>query len=195
MKISFRYNKIAKPLLFLSCALFLFFFAAPMVHAVNFESGIPGVGEAGAAGATLPSLTRYVSFLYVFVLGMVGIAAFVSLVIWGTVWVATGIVDKKALALESIKNTFIGIGIALTAFIILNTINPDLVSLSLPTQKPIGKSAVSGAGNSCEKITGKGEADKISCKKIIGCCWNVETILSETGGSMTFGSCQLTPCN
>lgn len=175
----------------------LFFFAvAPAVQAVNFESGIPGVGEAGAAGKPLPTLTSYVSFLYVFVLGMVGIAAFISLVIWGTVWVATGIVDKKALALESIKNTFIGIGIALTAFIVLNTINPDLVELSLPTATPIEKSAVSAAANNCKKVSGHTPTDEVACRNIAGCCWEVVTVVPELGGaSVEIGSCKLAPCN
>lgn len=116
----------------------LFFFLIPTTHAVVFESGIPGVGPEGAQGAPLPtSIAKYVSFLYIFVLGMVGIAGFVSLVIWGTVWVATGIVDKKAMALESIKNTFIGIGVALTAYILLSIINPNLTVLKIsPLRQP-----------------------------------------------------------
>lgn len=44
----------------------------------------------------------------------------------------SGIVDKKVAALDGIKNALYGIGIALTAFIILNTINPDLTVIKLP---------------------------------------------------------------
>lgn len=105
----------------------------PVAHAVQFESGIPNVGPGGARGADIPDLSTYISFLYTFVLGIVGIAGFVSLVVWGTVWVASGIIDKKAMALESIKNTFIGIGLALIAYVILNTISPQFTEIKVPS--------------------------------------------------------------
>lgn len=131
MPLSIRIYKKIAPYVF--AAFFVFFFGIMPAHGVVFESGIPGI-EAAAPGKALPSdITTYIGFLYTFVLGIVGIAGFISLVIWGTVWVATGIIDKKQMALESIKNTFIGIGIALTAYIILNTINPDLITLKSPS--------------------------------------------------------------
>ncbi|OGD23530.1 hypothetical protein A2Z10_00555 [Candidatus Azambacteria bacterium RBG_16_47_10] len=199
---SFTPHKLT--LFFLSFFLF-FVLTASSTHAVVFESGIPGVGQGGAAGADVPSLVKYVSFLYVFVFGMVGIAGFISLVIWGTVWVATGIVDKKAMALESIKNTFIGIGIALTAYVILNTINPDLVKLSLPSATPIEPTTPSSVtsptlpmvlSDFCFSLTGnRSEADKLQCKKISGCCWQ-EPIIDETGsgGSIYLNFCSKSPC-
>lgn len=111
----------------------VFFIGTSVYAAPVLESGIPGVGAGGARGAVLPSLPTYINYLYIFVLGLVGIAGFISLVIWGTVWVGSAVVDKKAMAMERIKTTFIGIGIALTAYIMLNTINPDLAIIKVPT--------------------------------------------------------------
>lgn len=102
------------------------------VCVARLESGIPGVGPGGAGGQGVPNVPTYINYLYVFVLGFVGIAGFISLVIWGTVWVGSAVVDQKARALEGIKNTLIGIGIALTAFIMLYTINPDLTVIKTP---------------------------------------------------------------
>src|SRR3989344_2411160 len=102
-------------------------------RAVVLESGIPGVGAGGAQGQILPDLPTYINYLYIFVLSFVGIAGFVSLVIWGTVWVGSAVVDQKTRALEGIKNTLTGIAIALTAFIMLYTINPDLTIIKVPT--------------------------------------------------------------
>lgn len=113
------------------------FFIAASARAVVLESGIPGVGTGGAQGAPAPSLATYINYLYIFVLGFVGIAGFVSLVIWGTVWIASAVIDKKALALEKIKSTLTGIAIALTAFLMLYTINPDLTLIKVPTIRPI----------------------------------------------------------
>ncbi len=126
-----RHN-LKKQMLFTGCAALLLFLVGASAHAVVLESGIPGVGVGGAQGAPLPDLATYINYLYIFVLSFVGIAGFISLVIWGTVWVASAVVDKKARAMEGIKNTLIGIGIALTAFIMLYTINPDLVIINIP---------------------------------------------------------------
>ena len=99
--------------------------------ATTLEVGIPGV-EGAAPGDTVSSVPTYIKYLYYFVLGLVGIAGFSSLVFWGAVWAGSGIVDKKAQAIAGIKNTLTGIGIALTAFILLNTINPDLIVIKTP---------------------------------------------------------------
>lgn len=117
----------------LSCMFFLF--AAPSLAAV-LEVGIPGQEEA-APGADLPTLEQYMRYVYFFMLGTVGIAAFISLVWYGVMWIYSGIVEKKSEALEGIKNTFIGLGLAFGAYIILYTVNPDIVSLRAPTLSPI----------------------------------------------------------
>src|SRR3989344_2903345 len=98
--------------------------------ATTLEVGIPGT-EA-MPGSVAPSVPMYIKYLYYFVLGLVGIAGFSSLVFWGAVWAGSGVVDKKAQAIAGIKNTLAGIGIALTAFILLNTINPDLIVIKMP---------------------------------------------------------------
>ena len=123
-----------KALLFISIFYFLFSSFSVASAATTLEVGIPGapVGESGKVTVSDPS--QYISFVYLFVLGFVGIAGFVTLVIWGTAWIASGVgPDKKAAALEGIRNSLIGIGIAFLAFIMLNTINPDLVANRAPT--------------------------------------------------------------
>lgn len=126
--------------LFPLIALTLFF--AFSAHATLIESGIPGGGSssglqpgntADTIGQDVITPAQYVRYLYLFVMGFVGIAGLVTLIIWGTVWTASGVVDKKAAAMEGIKNTLYGIGVALTAYILLYTINPDLTILKTPS--------------------------------------------------------------
>lgn len=118
-------------------------FSGVAAHAaVVLESGIPGVEEGGRQGAKLPGLATYINYLYIFVLSFVGIAGFISIVVWGTVWVSSAVVDQKTRAMEGIKNTLIGIGIALTAFIMLTTINPDLTVIKIPKIEPLKKATV-----------------------------------------------------
>ncbi|MEK7520441.1 MAG: hypothetical protein AAB581_04350 [Patescibacteria group bacterium] len=127
------------------CVLLLGISACAAHAAVTLESGIPGADDPntpnvieGQAGATVDiTLDRYINLLYLFALGFVGIAGFVALVIWGVVWTFSGIVDKKAMAMEGIKNTLIGIGIALTAYLILFTINPSLVNITWQETKNV----------------------------------------------------------
>ncbi len=102
--------------------------------ATTLEVGIPGQIN---PGSDLPSVPVYIKYLYLFVLGFVGIAGFASIAVWGAVWAGSGVVDKKAAALDGIKNALYGIGIALTAFIILNTINPDLTVIKAPSVAPV----------------------------------------------------------
>lgn len=103
--------------------------------ATTLEVGIPGQI---APGSNLPGIPEYIKYLYLFVLGFVGIAGFASIVFWGAVWAGSGVVDKKQQAISGIKSTLTGIGIALTAFIILYTINPDLTVIRAPNVGNVG---------------------------------------------------------
>jgi|GEM_PF-3519910 len=124
---------------------------------IILEAGIPStandnglsIGEHKSSDVT-PA--KYISFIYMFMVGLVGIAAFASLVFYGIVWIYSGVSEKKSEAMEGIKNTFIGILLALSAFIILNTINPRLVTLKDP--QFVSFSAEDAAKNQPIKILG-----------------------------------------
>lgn len=126
-----------KLLLFMFPVLAVMLFFALSAHATLIESGLPGGGpdQEGLKPGTekIVAPAEYIRYLYLFVMGFVGIAGVVTLVIWGTVWTASGVVDKKAMAMEGIKNTLYGIGLALSAYIFLYTINPDLTVIKTPT--------------------------------------------------------------
>lgn len=157
------------------------FFIAASAHAVVLESGIPGVGEGGRQGATtLPGLATYINYLYIFVLSFVGIAGFISIVVWGTVWVSSAVVDQKTRALEGIKNTLIGIGIALTAFIMLTTINPDLTVIKIPRVDPPKKATLLN----CSQYS------SVTCPATQGCLNTaVGCINNPNPASSTKGAC------
>ncbi len=116
------------------------------------EVGIPGQLSSGEHTASDITPAKYISFIYMFMVGLVGIAGFASLVFYGIVWMYSGVSEKKAEAIEGIKNTFIGILLALSAFIILNTINPTLVTLKDP--KFVSFSAEDATKNQPIKILG-----------------------------------------
>lgn len=141
-----------KLLLFMFPILAVMLFFTLSAHATLIESGLPGGGpdqEGLKPGNDEKIITpaEYVRYLYLFVMGFVGIAGLVTLIIWGTVWTASGVVDKKAAAMEGIKNTLYGIGIALSAYLLLFTINPDLTVIKTPTLTKIDTNI---KGEGCE---------------------------------------------
>lgn len=117
--------------------LMLILVSTPFVHAVVLESGIPNTDLKPGTDIKDLSIAQYINYLYLFVLGVVGIAVFASLVFWGVVWISSGIADKRSMALGKIKDAFTGLAIAFGAYIILNTINPDLLTLKEPETKEV----------------------------------------------------------
>ncbi|MBI1755198.1 hypothetical protein HY250_02920 [Candidatus Azambacteria bacterium] len=162
-----RFSKTTALILLL---LFLLPAFTSLVHAeTKLEVGIPGTPGV-AAGGSVAGPAQYIKYIYLFVLGFVGIAGFVTLVIWGTVWTASGIIDQKARAMEGIKNSLIGIGIAFTAFILLNTVNPDLTIIKAPTVSSIKSNANASsqtfAGSIIPTVTAPGVTGKVAA-----CCY------------------------
>lgn len=72
------------------------------------------------------SLGDLLSTLYVFVLSLVGISALVMILIGGIMYMVQGDKDPTQ-AKAMIKNAIFGLVLALTSWLILYTINPDLV--------------------------------------------------------------------
>jgi len=112
--------------LLIFCSLFAFHFA---LADYEIEVGLPDVSKGTTVG-----LAEYINYLYLFGLGLVSIAALGSLVIGGFMYMLSDTVTSKDKAKEYINGAIYGLILALAAYLILNTINPDLVnwSLSLP---------------------------------------------------------------
>ena len=76
--------------------------------------------------------------LYTYALGLSGTLAVIMIVYGGVKYVASGgSVAARSDALDIIKNAVWGIVLLGGAYLILNTINPDLTRLSSPTLEPI----------------------------------------------------------
>jgi len=72
-------------------------------------------------------LASYIRYLYIFGLSAVGVAALGALVIGGFLYMGADTVTTKDKAREYINGAFLGLLIGLGAYLILNTINPDLL--------------------------------------------------------------------
>jgi len=75
-------------------------------------------------------IARYISAIYNYGVGIVGIVAAMMLMIGGIIWLtAAGSSSKIEQAKSFIGSSLTGMALVFTAYILLNTINPDLVNL------------------------------------------------------------------
>ena len=79
-------------------------------------------------------IAEYIPLIFNYSMGFVGILAAVVLMFGGVMWLtAGGNQGQVGEAKEWIKAALTGLILALLSFLILNTINPDLIKMKMPT--------------------------------------------------------------
>lgn len=123
-------------------------------------SGIPAVAPLGQGG-----LANYLQSLFNLGLGIIIALAVVMIVIGGAQYLSTDAVSGKEFGKDKLWHAVQGLIIALGAFLILNTINPDILKLNLDLGylKPPEKVVVSEV----EKYTSKVFTDDDRVRKIL----------------------------
>ena len=104
---------------------------------------LPGVTNAGGDGNAGKAvvLGEYLAGMLKLLIGLGGVFAILMAIIGGTQYVAASInPSAKSDALSKIQNSFIGLALILSSYLLLNSINPNLVALNL-TLPPIGTPA------------------------------------------------------
>lgn len=76
------------------------------------------------------NLSDYLKGAYVTLFAVVITAAIVSLVYYGLTYMLSDVSNLKGEAKSRMTKVFIGIGIALISFILLNEVNPDLLKIN-----------------------------------------------------------------
>ena len=100
---------------------------SPGSSTCNPTKKLPGIEFLPINECTKPG--DLISAIYVFALSLIGVSAFAMLTFGGIKYMLSGDRDPTQ-AKEMMKNALIGLVIAFTAYLILYTINPDLVSFS-----------------------------------------------------------------
>ncbi|PIT94902.1 hypothetical protein COT98_01735 [Candidatus Falkowbacteria bacterium CG10_big_fil_rev_8_21_14_0_10_39_9] len=105
---------------------------------------IPGSKFIANASTTLDNSTapiaKYISAFYNYGVGIIGILAAMMLMIGGIIWLtAAGSSTKIEQAKSFIGSSLTGMALVLTAFILLKTINPDLVIFKIITVKNLAE--------------------------------------------------------
>lgn len=106
----------------------LFWSGAVWAKAVDLQVPIPIPG--GGLEKQVENLGQYISLFYQFFVTSAGILATVMIVFGGYRWItAAGNANKIGEAKETIISAILGLILALTSYILLNTINPAITSL------------------------------------------------------------------
>ena len=113
----------------------LFLIPTPAQAQVKLETGLPGIPASGLpVGQELPS---YINYLFIFSLGLVTILALTQMIIGGITYIlAAGNAAKMEDAKDMIFQALLGAGLLLVSYLLLRTINPDLVNLRNPNLIP-----------------------------------------------------------
>ncbi len=120
----------------ISCALLAISYAPYAAMAqVRLETGLPNIpGGQLPVGQELPS---YINYLFIFGLGTIAVLALAQMMVGGLTYIlAAGNVAKVENAKDTIKQALLGLGLLLVSYLLLRTINPDLVNLRNPNLTP-----------------------------------------------------------
>lgn len=105
----------------------------PIMAQIKLETGLPGHSTV----PTETALPSYIKYLFIFGLGMITILALTKMIIGGILYIAAaGNAAKVEDAKDTIFQALLGVGILLVSYLLLRTINPDLVNLTNPNLAP-----------------------------------------------------------
>src|SRR3989338_3628026 len=113
----------------------LFLIPTPAQAQVKLETGLPNIpGNQLPIGQELPS---YIKYLFIFGLGLITSLALTQMIIGGITYIlAAGNAAKMEDAKDMIFQALLGVGLLLVSYLLLRTINPDLVNLRNPNLIP-----------------------------------------------------------
>ena len=86
----------------------------------------------------MPAITNAFQNLYIYLISISGVIALLALIVGGIVYLTSaGDPEKLGKAKKQTLAALLGIVILLSSYLILRTINPELITIELPSLKPI----------------------------------------------------------
>ncbi len=169
-------------LFFVSC--FVFYNSA--MAQVKLETALPDLPNAPASSAA-SGLPGYIKYLFIFGLAAITFVALAQMMIGGITYIlAAGNVAKVEDAKDTIKQALLGLGLLLVSYLLLRTINPDLVNLRNPTlvpthfkerpeDKPVCTPSSCPSGCKTECVQGVWDDKFCGCQTKKGCTYSQVT--------------------
>ncbi len=92
---------------------------------------LPGVGDETGYVDTRQGIEKYINSIIRLVLGLIGVLSVLMIVVGGIEYMSTVNIGEKEGAKHRITQALLGLAVALGSYAILNTINPDLVNITI----------------------------------------------------------------
>jgi hypothetical protein len=103
-------------------------FVFPVLAQYQLETKLPNIAGQPDPGT---GLVEYINYIFIFGLGLVTILALGQMMLGGIKYIlAAGNASKVEDAKDYIQSALWGLGILLASYLLLNTINPDLVNIN-----------------------------------------------------------------
>ncbi len=181
----------------LTCLIFLFTLPiAGQASKIEFSPQVQGLDYTfNSSDKTTRNIANYVGAIYKYAIGIVGILAAVVLMIGGVMWIiaggnATAIGEAKAWIGASLT----GLVLALMSYLILATVNPNLVNFKIRAI-----TSVKDMGTATTTITGFTDQTSPELTSFISCMQSHNitgfTITSTTDTHIAQGTCNPTDPN
>ena len=118
----------------MSLFLLTLFLAFPLtLKAIDLNLEYPVFGGININNDSGQDINQIIAWLYYFIVGISGFSAFFMFVLGGFKWSSSaGDPTKIKEATDQITSAALGVLIVLSAYLILQTINPELTTLTLP---------------------------------------------------------------
>jgi len=194
-------KKLPKILIIFFAVVFILQITALLFLLINPAAAIEftpqvGIGNDFQAGSAVTvggdTVAKYIKAIYQYGIGVVGILSAVVLMFGGLLWLtAGGNTGQVTEAKEWIKASLTGLIIALFSYIILLTINPDLVQFKTLNITPIQKtseeivSACGGLGQAWGYYTNESDC---------AACGGVDACEIQTANDVQCYKCKFTSC-
>jgi hypothetical protein len=170
-------KKMAK--LVISAVIFSLVFSFLCLNVVHAQYNYTQLEKIPGAESSDSDLKSYIESIYQFAIWAVGIAAVLMITIGGFMYLTSaGNTSKMDIAKRVVTDAIIGLVVALSAYLILYVINPDLIKINLSmTQLGTGSG---GGSTSAPPGDNKPPADSVGCGKAVdaakqimntGCCY------------------------
>jgi hypothetical protein len=142
----------------------------PQVTVGTFKTEAEG-GKVGGyeVSASTETIGQYIKQIYQYAIGIVAILAVVVMMIGGVLWMtAGGNTTQISSARSWISGSLLGLLLVMSSYVILKTVNPDLVNFKIHTIPAIPLSTASNSSNGC-CVSKSSDVTSLSGWKITAC--------------------------
>lgn len=138
-------------------------------------------------------LPEYVGYFYAYFVGTIGIFAVAMMMFGGMKWITSGgNAEKISQAKDNITSAIIGVVLALISYVFLQTINPMITSLSVPTIDNVTNVPLNA--KFCEDLATGWEAQIGQEAGYSGSCGAPHGIINPDTGQATGNVCVTSTC-